>query len=102
MLLDSLSSPHRRSQNSFSPSSPLKKQFQAREELGNCTLLQRHRYLLTVLALLAILCTVYLYFALTLGATATEPCSALSGTKKALCQLEAAKSSVAKGKLKFF
>ncbi|XP_010268469.1 PREDICTED: uncharacterized protein LOC104605411 [Nelumbo nucifera] len=100
MVLDSLSSPHRRSQNPFSSSS-LRKQIQAREELGNCsTLLQRHRFLLTMLVLLAFLCTVYLYFAVTLGTP--ETCSGLSGTKKALCKLEEAKASVAKGKLKFF
>ncbi|OUZ99578.1 hypothetical protein BVC80_7917g3 [Macleaya cordata] len=101
MVLDSITSPHRRSQTPFSSSS-FKKTFPAREELGSCsTLFQRHRFLLTMLALLAFLCTVYLYFAVTLGAGG-ETCSGLAGTEKALCRLEQAKASVAKGKLKFF
>ncbi|XP_030546907.1 uncharacterized protein LOC115752725 [Rhodamnia argentea] len=93
MVLDTvLSSPHRRS-----PS--FRKQF-GREELGSwSTLAQRHRFLLTALALLTFLCTVYLYFAITLGAAAAAgSCSGLTGTKKALCQ---AKASISKGKLKF-
>uniref|UniRef100_A0A2K2BS13 Uncharacterized protein n=1 Tax=Populus trichocarpa TaxID=3694 RepID=A0A2K2BS13_POPTR len=70
-------------------------------ELGGwSTLLQRHRFLLTAFALLAFLCTIYLYFAVTLGAT--ESCSGLTGTKKTLCRLELAKDSVGNGKLKFF
>ncbi|KAF8400464.1 hypothetical protein HHK36_013762 [Tetracentron sinense] len=100
MVLDSLLSPHRRSQNLSSLSS-FRKQFQAREELGTwSTLLQRHRFLLTTLALLTFLCTIYLYFAVTLGATGS--CLGMEGTQKALCRLELAKVSVAKGKLKFF
>ncbi|KAK3427840.1 uncharacterized protein LOC104450657 [Eucalyptus grandis] len=92
MVLDTvLSSPHRRS-----PS--FRKQF-GREELGSwSTLAQRHRFLLTALALLGFLCTIYLYFAITLGAAAAGSCSDLTGTEKALCQ---AKASVSKGKLKF-
>ncbi|KAL9407082.1 hypothetical protein Peur_004054 [Populus x canadensis] len=94
MVLDSMiTSPHRRS-----PS--FRKQF-PRDELGSwSTLLQRHRFLLTALALLAFLCTIYLYFAVTLGAT--ESCSGLTGAKKTLCRLELAKDSVGNGKLKFF
>ncbi|KAG5227786.1 hypothetical protein OIU76_017324 [Salix suchowensis] len=94
MVLDSMiTSPHRRS-----PS--FRKQF-PRDELGSwSTLLQRHRFLLTALALLAFLCTIYLYFAITLGAT--ESCSGLTGTKKTLCRLELAKDSLGNGKLKFF
>ncbi|CAK7336361.1 unnamed protein product [Dovyalis caffra] len=88
-----IASPHRKS-------SSFRKQF-PRDELGSwSTLLQRHRFLLTALALLAFLCTIYLYFAVTLGAT--ETCSGLTGTKKALCRLELAKDSVGNGKLKFF
>uniref|UniRef100_A0A2P2P3C2 Uncharacterized protein n=1 Tax=Rhizophora mucronata TaxID=61149 RepID=A0A2P2P3C2_RHIMU len=88
-----LSSPQRKS-----PS--FRKQF-PRDELGSCsTLLRRHRFLLTALALLAFLCTVYLYFAITLGAT--ESCASLTGKQKALCHLQHAKASVAKGKLRFF
>ncbi|PNT52580.3 hypothetical protein POPTR_001G040300v4 [Populus trichocarpa] len=94
MVLDSMiTSPHRRS-----PS--FRKQF-PRDELGSwSTLLQRHRFLLTALALLAFLCTIYLYFAVTLGAI--ESCSGLTGTKKTLCRLELAEDSGGNGKLKFF
>uniref|UniRef100_A0A6N2JW75 Uncharacterized protein n=2 Tax=Salix viminalis TaxID=40686 RepID=A0A6N2JW75_SALVM len=57
MVLDNLiTSPHLRS-----PS--FRKQF-PRDDLGSwSTLLQRHRFLLTALVLLAFLCTIYLYFA---------------------------------------
>ncbi|GMP34409.1 hypothetical protein CsSME_00007296 [Camellia sinensis var. sinensis] len=80
MALDGIvSSPHRRSQNaqnafsSSSSPSPTKKQY-LKEEFGSCSvLLERHRFLLTALALLAFLCTIYLYFAVTLGAG--ESCS---------------------------
>ncbi|KAJ6414574.1 hypothetical protein OIU84_003551 [Salix udensis] len=93
MVLDNLiSSPHLRS-----PS--FRKQF-PRDDLGSwSTLLQRHRFLLTALVLLAFLCTIYLYFAVTLGAT--ESCSGFTGTKRALCHMELAKDSVGHGKLKF-
>ncbi|XP_062155952.1 uncharacterized protein LOC133863850 [Alnus glutinosa] len=93
MVLDSiLASPHRRS-----PS--FRKQFSRDDSLSWSTLLQRHRFLLTALVLLGFLCTIYLYFAVTLGATGS--CSGLSGAQKALCRLEHAKDSVSKGKLKF-
>ncbi|KAB5564944.1 hypothetical protein DKX38_004998 [Salix brachista] len=86
MVLDNLiTSPHLRS-----PS--FRKQF-PRDDLGSwSTLLQRHRFLLTALVLLAFLCTIYLYFAVTLGAT--ESCSGFTGTKKALCHMELAKDSL--------
>ncbi|KAF5752090.1 hypothetical protein HS088_TW02G01111 [Tripterygium wilfordii] len=92
MVLDGIiSSPHRRS-----PS--FRKQF-PRDELASwSTLVRRHRFLLTALALLAVLCTIYLYFAVTLGSSGS--CSGLTGTKKALCNIELAKNSVSKGKLK--
>eukprot|EP00262_Sarcandra_glabra_P009219 TRINITY_DN23299_c0_g1_i1.p1 TRINITY_DN23299_c0_g1~~TRINITY_DN23299_c0_g1_i1.p1 ORF type:complete len:103 (-),score=11.16 TRINITY_DN23299_c0_g1_i1:38-346(-) len=93
MVIDILTSPHRRSQNPFSLSSSFRKQFQTRDELGSWSaLFQRHRFLLTTLALLAFLCTIYLYFAVTLGAT--ESCSGMTATEKALCHLKQAKSSV--------
>ncbi|MCL7034488.1 hypothetical protein MKW94_016902 [Papaver nudicaule] len=101
MVLDSITSPHRRTQTPFTSNS-VKKMFPARDELGSCTtLFQRHRFLLTMLALLGFLCTIYLYFAVTLGASG-EMCSELTGSEKALCRLAQAKASVAKGKLKFF
>lgn len=104
MPLDGVvSSPHRRSQgalNMFS-SSLSRKQYSKGDELGSCSsLLQRHRFLLTALALLAFLCTIYLYFAVTLGSG--ETCSGLTGTQKALCRVEQAKETLAKGKLKFY
>ncbi|RWV85173.1 hypothetical protein GW17_00053058 [Ensete ventricosum] len=97
MALDSLSSPHRRSQNSVVLSSATKKHVWGHSELGAwSTILERHRFLLTMLALLAFLCTIYLYFAITLGVT--DSCSGMSGAEKPLCQAK----SLHKGKLKFF
>ncbi|CAL9119531.1 unnamed protein product [Musa acuminata var. zebrina] len=91
MVLDSLSSPHRRSQNLVFLTSSSKK-------LGSWfILLERHKFLLTIIALLAVLCTIYLYFAVTLGAAGS--CPGMSAAEKALCQ---AKASLHKGKLKFF
>ncbi|CAF1905177.1 uncharacterized protein LOC106354937 [Brassica napus] len=77
MVLDGIvPSPLRRHQS-------LKKQW---EELGSCsTVINRHRYLLTALLLLAFLCTVYLYFAVTLGARHSS-CYGLTGNDKAVCQ----------------
>ncbi|KAI5660370.1 hypothetical protein M9H77_29163 [Catharanthus roseus] len=97
-----ITSPHRRSQpqNAFSSPSFNKKPSRG-DELGSwSTLLQRHRFLLTALALLAFLCTIYLYFAVTLGNSDT--CSGFTGTKKASCHMEHAKAAMAKGKLKVF
>nr|CAD1831961.1 unnamed protein product [Ananas comosus var. bracteatus] len=86
------------SQNTlFLPSSSSKKQW-GRDDLGGWSvLLQRHRFLLTMLMLLAFLCTVYLYFAITLGET--NSCAGLSGDERASCL---AKSSLHSRKLKFF
>ncbi|KAL5697791.1 hypothetical protein ACHQM5_028907 [Ranunculus cassubicifolius] len=101
MVLEGISSPHRRTQNGpFSTSSSFRKILFPREELGNwSTLLKRHKFLLTMMVVLVVLCTIYLYFAVTLGGNGT--CSGLIGTEQALCRLEAAKASVGKGKLKF-
>ncbi|MBA0818516.1 hypothetical protein Gohar_022235 [Gossypium harknessii] len=78
MVLDGIvSSPLRRSASTRRQSS--------RDEFGSwSTLVERHRFLLTALGLLAFLCTIYLYFAVTLGATDT--CSGLKGTEKATCR----------------
>ncbi|CAN7063155.1 unnamed protein product [Brassica oleracea var. botrytis] len=77
IVLDGIvSSPLRRHQS-------LKKQW---EELGSCsTVINRHRYLLTALLLLAFLCTVYLYFAVTLGARHSS-CYGLTGNNKDIFQ----------------
>ncbi|GFQ06277.1 hypothetical protein PHJA_002771700 [Phtheirospermum japonicum] len=102
MALDNvITSPHRRTQTAFS-SPTSKKQYSSKgEDLGSCsTLVQRHRFLLTALALLAFLCTIYLYFAVTLGSS--DACSDLSGAQKASCRMKLMKASAAKGKLKFF
>ncbi|XP_075491297.1 uncharacterized protein LOC142529609 [Primulina tabacum] len=103
MGLDNLiTSPHRRAQTQTAFSPPILKRQHSRvvEQLGSCsTLVQRHRFLLIALILLAFLCTVYLYFAVTLGAS---DCAGLTGARKASCHLQQAKASVAKGKLKFF
>ncbi|KVH98086.1 hypothetical protein Ccrd_023697 [Cynara cardunculus var. scolymus] len=68
-------------------------------ELGSfSTIIRRHQFLLTALALLAFLCTVYLYFAVTLGED--NSCSGLTVTQKALCHAQHVKQTVAKGKMK--
>ncbi|KAK1407120.1 hypothetical protein QVD17_38731 [Tagetes erecta] len=101
MALDGvITSPHRRTQTAFSSNSS-RKNFGSGNELGSfSTVIRRHRFLLTALALLAFLCTVYLYFAITLGGGG-DLCPGLSGTQKVLCQAQHVKQSVAKGKLKF-
>lgn len=92
MVLDSILSSPRLKSPSF------RRQF-TKDELGSwSTLVQRHRFLLSALVLLTLLCTVYLYFAVTLGPSAT--CSGLTGAQKASCHMELVKDSVAKGKLK--
>lgn len=71
-----------------------------KDGLGSwATLYQRHRFLLSALVLLTILCTVYLYFAITLGSNGS--CSGLSGAQKASCHMELVKDSLSNGKLKF-
>ena len=94
MVLDSLSSPHRRSQNTFFVSSTKKPQ-PSRDDSWSA-LLERHRFLLTTLVVLAFLCTIYLYFAVTLGAS--DACAGLTGAERIECQ---AKSVLQHGKLKF-
>uniref|UniRef100_A0ACD6AK60 Uncharacterized protein n=1 Tax=Avena sativa TaxID=4498 RepID=A0ACD6AK60_AVESA len=95
MVLDSLSSPHRRSQNTFFLSSPKRPQT-SRDEGSWSALVERHRFLLTTLVVLAFLCTIYLYFAVTLGTL--EACSGLTGDEMAECQ---EKSALHHGKLKY-
>ncbi|BAT73844.1 hypothetical protein LR48_Vigan01g072200 [Vigna angularis] len=93
MVLDSiLSTPVLRS-----PS--FKRQF-ARHELGSWSaLVKRHLFLLSALALLTVLCIIYLYFAITLGAN--DSCFGLSGPEKVSCQMDLVKEvSAASGKLK--
>uniref|UniRef100_K3YJP4 Uncharacterized protein n=3 Tax=Setaria TaxID=4554 RepID=K3YJP4_SETIT len=94
MVLDSLSSPHRRSQNTFFVSSAKKPQ-SSRDDSWSA-LVERHRFLLTTLVVLAFLCTIYLYFAVTLGAS--DACAGLAGAERIECQ---AKSLLRHGKLKF-
>ncbi|KAG5104577.1 hypothetical protein JHK82_041547 [Glycine max] len=88
MVLDSILTSPRLKSPSF------RRQF-TKDELGSwSTLFQRHRFLLSALVLLTLLCTVYLYFAVTLGASGT--CSGLTGAQKASCHMELVKDSVAK------
>ncbi|CAD6265727.1 unnamed protein product [Miscanthus lutarioriparius] len=94
MVLDSLSSPHRRSQNTFFVSSAKKPQ-SSRDDSWSA-LVERHRFLLTTLLVLAFLCTIYLYFAVTLGAS--DACTGLAGAERIECQ---ARSVLQHGKLKF-
>ncbi|GAA0173705.1 hypothetical protein LIER_27267 [Lithospermum erythrorhizon] len=97
-----LSSPQRRSnpQSAFASATYSKKSSRGGEFESFPVLFHRHRYLLTALALLTFLCIVYLYFAVTLGAT--DSCSGLSGVQKASCHLKQAKVPLVKGKLKVF
>ncbi|CAH8258716.1 unnamed protein product [Arabidopsis lyrata] len=92
MVLDGIvSSPLRRPH-------ALKKQW---DDLGSCsTVVQRHRFLLTAMLLLAFLCTIYIYFAVTLGARHLS-CSGMTGKDKAMCQLGHVQATFSKGKLKF-
>ncbi|TVU17072.1 hypothetical protein EJB05_33084, partial [Eragrostis curvula] len=95
MVLDALSSPHRRSQNTFFMQ-PSKKPQSSRDEVGSWSaLMERHRFLLTTLVVLAFLCMIYLYFAVTLGAP--DGCSGLADTERDECL---AKSVMLHGKLK--
>ncbi|CAN8240477.1 unnamed protein product [Cochlearia groenlandica] len=94
MVLDGIvSSPLRRPH-------ALKKQW---KDLGGCsTVVQRHRFLLTAMALLIFLCIVYIYFAVTLGDRRLS-CSGMTGKEKAMCQMAHIQAaSFSKGKLKFF
>lgn len=92
MVIDSILTSPRLNSPSF------RRQFK-KDELGSwSTLFQRHRFLLSTLVLITLLCTIYLYFAVTLGASGT--CSGLTGAQKASCHMELVKDSVAKGKLK--
>ncbi|ESW31203.1 hypothetical protein PHAVU_002G218400 [Phaseolus vulgaris] len=75
-----------------------KRQFTKYEVGSWSAMVKRHRFLLYALALLTVLCTIYLYFAITLGAN--DSCFGLSGPKKVSCQMELAKVSAANGKLK--
>ncbi|KAL6590969.1 hypothetical protein ACP70R_050151 [Stipagrostis hirtigluma subsp. patula] len=96
MVLDALSSPHRRSQNMFFVSSSKKSQ-STRDDVGSWSaLVERHRFLLTTLVVLAFLCTIYLYFAVTMGAA--NACARLEGIERTEC-LE--KSALQHGKLKY-
>ncbi|KAB2065273.1 hypothetical protein ERO13_A09G076160v2 [Gossypium hirsutum] len=91
MVVESMvSTPYRRSV-------PMRKQPQ---EFGSfSTLVQRHRFLLTTFGFLTILCTIYLYFAVTL--VASDTCSGLKGTQRPTCQHRHATSIMYNGKLKF-
>ncbi|KAL8139307.1 hypothetical protein V2J09_005328 [Rumex salicifolius] len=89
-----LTSPHRRSQG-FSGLSPNFKKAFVQNDLSCSALLQRHRFLLTALVLLVILCSIYLYFAVTLGDT--KSCLGLIGNERELCHLKHAKDSLSGG-----
>eukprot|EP00249_Psilotum_nudum_P017483 c26345_g1_i4 orf=322-1230(+) len=84
--LAGLSPAHRRTQTPTSPSATVFRR-QAREDidLSWMALIRRHQFLLLMLVILTFLCSVYLYFAITLGG---DKCSGLSGTQKALCHVK--------------
>ncbi|KNA19767.1 hypothetical protein SOVF_058370 [Spinacia oleracea] len=100
MALDNvISSPHRRSQTQGAFASSPRHKKSALSDISFSALIQRHRFLLVALVLLIILCTVYLYFAVTLG---SESCSGLLGTERELCLENHGKETFTKGKLKLF
>ena len=78
-----LSPAHRRGQNPPSPS-PFRRSASV-PDLGWRSLVRRHKFLLYTLGLLTLLCTIYLYFAVTLGTR--DSCSGLGGAQRALCQV---------------
>lgn len=79
-------SPSGRRGTSLSSSSPFKRSSSV-PDISWRSLGQRHKFLLYMLALLALLCTVYLYFAVTLGTS--DSCSGLGGAQRVRCQLHA-------------
>lgn len=93
-----MSPAHRRNQNPLSPSATLFRRSStfSREELDQSwmALFRRHRFLLLTLALLAFLCTVYLYFAIKLGA---DSCSGLSANEEARCLLKKSNVKTSRG-----
>ncbi|KMZ62471.1 hypothetical protein ZOSMA_45G00090 [Zostera marina] len=101
IMIENASSPRRRAQATVPQQFPFKKPY-GREGFGSLSvLLERHRFLLTTLTLLFFLCTVYLYFAVTLGSDGS--CSGITGSEKDRCLSKLLSShSIDKGKLKFF
>lgn len=78
-----LSPAHRRGPNSPSPT--LFRRTTSGSNIGWRSLVHRHKFLLYTLGLLTFLCTIYLYFAITLGTR--DLCSGLEGEQRALCQV---------------
>ncbi|XP_024515737.1 uncharacterized protein LOC112340849 [Selaginella moellendorffii] len=79
---------HRRLQSPSSPfSAPRRAALSTREEpdLSWRALVYRHQFLLLMLGVLLFLCTVYLYFAITLGTG--NSCAGLTGVQKEICSL---------------
>ena len=76
---------HRRLSNPPFPS-PIKRSLSG-PDAGWQSLVRRHKFLLYTLGVLTFLCTIYLYFAITLGTR--DSCSGLGGTQRAICQLAA-------------
>lgn len=80
---------HRRLSNPPFPS-PIKRSLSG-PDVGWQSLVRRHKFLLYTLGVLTFLCTIYLYFAITLGTR--DSCSGLGGTQRAICQLAAKSGS---------
>lgn len=78
-----LSPAHRRGLNPPFPT--LLRRTTSGPDIGWRSLVQRHKFLLYALGLLTFLCTIYLYFAITLGTR--DLCSGLGGEQRALCQI---------------
>ncbi|KAG0570035.1 hypothetical protein M758_6G128900 [Ceratodon purpureus] len=81
--LSGLSPGYRRGTN---PPSPAFRRSSSSSDSSWRILASRHKFLLYMLGLLTILCTVYLYFAITWGVS--DECSGLGGTQRAVCQLK--------------
>lgn len=77
---DNLSSPGYRRGSS----SPFKRSLSSPDSSWR-SLANRHKFLLYMLGLLVVLCTIYLYFAITLGSS--DSCSGLGGAQRVSCQM---------------
>nr|PNR41621.1 hypothetical protein PHYPA_019025 [Physcomitrium patens] len=77
------SSGHRRGSN-IPSLSPFKRSSSSSDSSWR-SLANRHRFLLNMLGLLVVLCTIYLYFAITLGPS--DSCSGLGGAGRVRCEM---------------
>ncbi|XP_021724907.1 uncharacterized protein LOC110692215 [Chenopodium quinoa] len=69
----------------------------AENDISSSALIQQHRFLLTAIDLLVLLCTIYLYFAVTLGSN--DLCSGSLRTERESCLVNHGKGSFTNGKV---